>query len=72
MAGKHRPAADLGGLNYIRLTDGDQCLEKIRRRLQTAGCQVSNESADWRARGWFSTLAAYGRRPRLAGGSAPG
>ena len=68
MAGKHRPAADLGGLNYIQLTDGDQCLDKIRRRLRTAGCRVSDEPADWRARGWFSALAAYGRRPRLGGG----
>jgi predicted nucleotide-binding protein len=64
VAGKHRPMADLGGLNYVRLTDGDKCLDKIRRRLQTAGCQVSDEPANWRARAWFSDLAAYDRRPQ--------
>jgi predicted nucleotide-binding protein len=64
VAGKHRPMADLGGLNYVRLTNGDQCLDKIRRRLLTAGCQVSEETANWRARAWFSDLAAYDRRPQ--------
>ncbi len=63
MAGKHRPMADLGGLNYIRLTDSDECLEKIMRRLQTAQCRVRDEAPDWRARAWFSHLAAYHRKP---------
>jgi predicted nucleotide-binding protein len=61
IAGKHRPMADLGGLNYIELTDEDKCLDKIRRRLMTARCQVSG--ADWHARAWFSDLAAYKRKP---------
>ena len=63
VAGKHRPMADLGGLNYIRLTDGDKCLDKIRLRLKTAGCQVSDDSAAWRARAWFGDLDAYNRKP---------
>jgi predicted nucleotide-binding protein len=66
VAGKHRPMADLSGLNYIRLTDGDECLDKITRRLKTAGCQVSAGGTDWQARAWFSDLAAYNRRPRFA------
>jgi predicted nucleotide-binding protein len=61
MAGEHRPMADLGGLNYIELADEDECLEKIRRRLETARCQVSG--TNWQARAWFSGLAAYKRKP---------
>jgi predicted nucleotide-binding protein len=61
MAGRHRPMADLGGLNHIRLTDDDECLDKIRRRLETAHCQVSG--VDWQARAWFRDLAAYKRKP---------
>jgi len=67
VAGKHRPMADLGGLNYVRLTDEDDCLDKVRRRLRTAGCQVGDEDGDWRARAWFSGLTAYTRRPRPTG-----
>jgi hypothetical protein len=33
VADKRRPMADLGGLNYVQLTDADECLDKIRRRL---------------------------------------
>jgi predicted nucleotide-binding protein len=62
VAGKHRPMADLGGLNYIRLTDGKECLEKIMRRLLTARCTVSDKP-DWRARAWFADLVAYTRKP---------
>jgi predicted nucleotide-binding protein len=65
VAGKHRPMADLGGLNYIRLTDGDKCLDKIRLRLKTAGCQLSADGTDWRARAWFNDLAAYNRKPHV-------
>jgi predicted nucleotide-binding protein len=65
VAGKHRPMADLGGLNYVRLTDGDKCLDKIRLRLKTAGCQVSTDGTDWRARAWFSDLTTYNRKPRV-------
>jgi predicted nucleotide-binding protein len=63
-AGRHRPMADLGGLNYIRLHPGEECLEKIIRRLQTARCEVREDAPDWRARAWFSDLAAYTRQPR--------
>jgi len=62
-AGKHRPMADLGGLNYIQLTDSHACLEKIIRRLQTARCVISDDAPDGHARDWFSQLAAYTRRP---------
>ena len=66
IAGKHRPMADLGGLNYVRLTAGDRCLDKIRLRLKTAGCQVSPDGTDWQARAWFNDLAAYNRKPRVS------
>ena len=62
-AGKHRPMADLSGLNYIQLTEEEECLEKIIRRLQTAHCAVSDGAPDWRARAWFGDLAAYDRKP---------
>lgn len=62
--GSHRPMADLGGLNYIRLRSGEECMEKIIRRLQTARCQVREDAVDWRARAWFGDLAAYTRQPR--------
>lgn len=62
-AGKHRPMGDLGGLNYVRLTDGDECLDKIMRRLKTAGCELSPDGAEQRTTRWFNELAAYSRRP---------
>jgi predicted nucleotide-binding protein len=65
VAGKHRPMADLGGLNYVRLTNEDKCLDKIRLRLKTAGCQLSADGTEWRARAWFSDLAAYNRKARV-------
>ncbi|HEX4094109.1 MAG TPA: CATRA conflict system CASPASE/TPR repeat-associated protein [Trebonia sp.] len=65
VAGKHRPMADLSGLNFIRLTDKDECLDKIRLRLQTARCAVSPVDANGAARAWFSDLVAYDRRPRF-------
>jgi predicted nucleotide-binding protein len=65
VAGKHRPMADLSGLNFIRLTDKEECLDKIRLRLQTAGCAVSPPDANGATRAWFSDLAAYERRPRF-------
>lgn len=64
-AGRHRPMADLGGLNYIRLHSGEECMEKIIRRLQTARCQVRAGTPDWRARAWFSGLSAYSRQSRV-------
>jgi hypothetical protein len=64
-AGRHRPMADLSGLNYIRLYSGEECLEKIIRRLQTARCEVRDDAPDWRARDWFSDLTAYNRQPRV-------
>lgn len=63
IAGKHRPMADLGGLNYIRLTPGEGCLDKIVRRLRTARCAVNDEMPDLAARAWFGSLAAYDRSP---------
>jgi predicted nucleotide-binding protein len=67
VAGRHRPMADLGGLNYIRLTPDEGCLGKIVRRLRTARCAVGNNRPDPDARAWFASLAAYHRNPPDSG-----
>ncbi|GAA1275749.1 hypothetical protein GCM10009677_31540 [Sphaerisporangium rubeum] len=61
-AGDHRPITDLGGMNYIRLTDSAQCHNKIATRLQIAGCQIKNNGHDW-LRPRFQALASYRREP---------
>jgi predicted nucleotide-binding protein len=62
-AGKHRPMADLNGLNYVQLSRSGECLDKIISRLKTAGCQLSGEIVDRRTRVRFRALAAYRRSP---------
>lgn len=62
-AGKHRPMADLNGLNYVQLNRSGECLDKIISRLKTAGCQMSEEIIDRRTRARFRDLASYRRRP---------
>ncbi|GAA0407982.1 hypothetical protein Acor_80890 [Acrocarpospora corrugata] len=63
LAGDQRPVNDLGGRNYIRLTDTPTCRAKIANRLQLAGCKVDDSSTDWANSGQFADLAAYRRRP---------
>jgi predicted nucleotide-binding protein len=62
-AGKHRPMADLSGLNYIQLNSRGECLGKVISRLKTAGCQLDGDVPDRRARGRFRNLASYQRKP---------
>ena len=62
-AGRHRPMADLNGLNYVQLTGGGACLDKIISRLKTAGCQVSDTPPGRPVRARFRHLAAYQRKP---------
>jgi predicted nucleotide-binding protein len=60
-AGKHRPVADLNGLNHVRLTGSGQCLDKVISRLRTAGCQVGDTPPSRQVRSRFTNLAAYQR-----------
>jgi hypothetical protein len=63
IAGDHRPVADYGGRNFIRLDDSPACRQKIARRLRLAGCPVDDGGQDWLAAGRFADLTAYRRRP---------
>jgi predicted nucleotide-binding protein len=62
-AGRHRPMADLNGLNYVALNGGGECLDKVISRLKTAGCQLREAPPSRNARARFRDLAAYQRRP---------
>lgn len=62
-AGKHRPMADLNGLNYVTLNGSGECLDKVISRLQTAGCQMSDAIPSRRTRARFRDLGSYQRRP---------
>ena len=62
-AGRHRPMADLNGLNYDALNGGGECLDKVTSRLRTAGCRLADAPPGRTARARFRDLAAYGRRP---------
>ncbi len=61
MIGEHRPVTDLGGINYIRVTDTPGCRRKIAGRLRQAGCLVNDADGDWLTAGDFASLAALGR-----------
>jgi hypothetical protein len=63
MFGEHRPFSDIGGLNYITVTDSPQCRRKIAGRLEEAGCLVDDSGEDWLRAGNFAGLAALGRTP---------
>ncbi len=62
-AGRHRPVADLNGLNYIRLTSDDRSLNKVVSRLRTARCRLSDEEPGQEVRERFRDLASYRRKP---------
>jgi predicted nucleotide-binding protein len=63
MFGEHRPVTDLGGVNFIRISDTPDCRRKIAGRLQQAGCLVDDSGQDWLSAGNFAALAALSRRP---------
>jgi predicted nucleotide-binding protein len=62
-AGRHRPVADLNGLNYIRLNGDDKSLGKVVSRLRTARCRLSDEEPGEDVRERFRDLASYRRKP---------
>jgi predicted nucleotide-binding protein len=63
MFGDHRPVTDLGGINFIRISDTPGCRRKISGRLQQAGCLVDESGQDWLSAGDFGGLGALSRRP---------
>jgi predicted nucleotide-binding protein len=63
MVGEHRPVTDLGGINFIRLTDTADCRRKIAGRLEQAGCLVDDSGQDWLSAGDFGSLTAHHRSP---------
>jgi predicted nucleotide-binding protein len=62
MFGDHRPVTDLGGINFIRVSDTPGCRRKIAGRLQQAGCLVDESGQDWLSAGNFASLGALRRR----------
>ena len=62
-AGRHRPMADLNGLNYVTLNGSGECLDKVISRLKTAGCQMSDAVPSRHTRARFRNLASYQRKP---------
>lgn len=63
MFGDHRPVTDLGGINFIRVSDTPDCRRKIAGRLQQAGCLVDDSGQDWLSAGNFAGMGALSRRP---------
>jgi predicted nucleotide-binding protein len=63
MIGEQRPITDLGGVNFVRITDTPGCRRKIAGRLQMAGCLVDDSGTDWLFAGNFADLAALHRAP---------
>lgn len=63
MFGAHRAVTDLGGINFIRVSDSPDCRRKIAGRLQQAGCLVDDSGQDWLTAGNFATLDALRRQP---------
>jgi predicted nucleotide-binding protein len=62
MAGEQRPVTDLGGINFVKITDTVDCRQKIAARLQAAGCRVDLHGNHWHTAGDFGGLAALRRR----------
>ncbi|MFJ9643617.1 CATRA conflict system CASPASE/TPR repeat-associated protein [Streptomyces sp. NPDC004244] len=69
--GDMRPVTDLGGLNYIRVTDTPGFRSKVANRLALLGCPVRS-GQDWLTAGGFGALTAYDREPVPPGGPSPG
>ncbi|WP_059006487.1 CATRA conflict system CASPASE/TPR repeat-associated protein [Streptomyces specialis] len=61
--GAHRAVADLGGRNFIQLSDTAACRRKIAQRLRVAGCPVDDRGQDWLTAGRFTGLTADTRHP---------
>ena len=60
--GAMRWPADLGGLNYIRITESADWCNKLAERLATAGCPVDRTGTDWQLADRFANLDAHRRR----------
>ncbi|GAA2285033.1 hypothetical protein GCM10010149_33380 [Nonomuraea roseoviolacea subsp. roseoviolacea] len=62
--GRQRAVSDLAGLNYIAFDGSVQSINKLKLRLQTAGCAVRDTGSDYLDTEQFRDLGAYTRRPR--------
>ncbi|MFE6286725.1 CATRA conflict system CASPASE/TPR repeat-associated protein [Streptomyces sp. NPDC057877] len=63
--GEVRPVTDLGGLNYVTVTDTPEFRSKLASRLELAGCRVRRQGQDWLTAGDFGALHTYDRSPVL-------
>ena len=66
LVGDTRPIADLGGLNYVRLDESPQALNKIANRLELAGCKISKTGNDWMSTRRFSGITSFSRQVSAA------
>ncbi|MFI1646012.1 CATRA conflict system CASPASE/TPR repeat-associated protein [Streptomyces avidinii] len=69
--GDMRPVTDLGGLNYITVSDSPGFRSKVANRLALIGCPVKPRGQDWLTAGDFGALTAYDRSPCAPGGEPP-
>ncbi|MDP4511350.1 nucleotide-binding protein [Nonomuraea turcica] len=63
-AGHMRAVSDFGGRNYVTFDGSVQCVNKLKLRLQTAGCAVRETGSDYLDTEQLRNLGAYLRRPR--------
>ncbi|MEV4062427.1 nucleotide-binding protein [Nonomuraea dietziae] len=63
-AGHMRAVSDVGGRNYVAFDGSVQSVNKLKLRLQTAGCAVRETGSDYLDTEQLRGLGAYMRRPR--------
>jgi predicted nucleotide-binding protein len=62
-AGRVRPMADIGGVNYIAFDDSEGARAKLVERLRVAGCDVDDSGQEWRRADRFAGLGVFDRKP---------
>ncbi|WP_433222949.1 TIR domain-containing protein [Microtetraspora malaysiensis] len=63
-AGRIRAVSDFGGRNYVAFDGSVQSVNKLKLRLQTAGCAVRDTGSDYLDTDQLRDLGTYTRRPR--------
>ncbi|MEU8321172.1 nucleotide-binding protein [Nonomuraea sp. NPDC048881] len=63
-AGRMRAVSDFGGRNYVAFDGSVQSINKLKVRLQTAGCAVRDAGSDYLDTDQLRDLDTYTRRPR--------
>ncbi|MEV0386001.1 nucleotide-binding protein [Nonomuraea sp. NPDC050643] len=61
--GRMRPVSDIAGLNYVQLDGAPGSVQKLRLRLENAGCKPLGTGVDYFDPALLRDLAAYTRRP---------